>query len=109
MKKIDRDNCPIQRATNVLKDQWSVLLIREFFLEGTRRFSDLQGQLKLSPNTLSDRLKRLEQAGVIDRHIYTQHPPRAQYKLTPKGQALAPVMDALYDWGAAHTPDLKAK
>jgi DNA-binding HxlR family transcriptional regulator len=106
MKKIDRDNCPIHRATNILKDQWSVLVIREFFLEGSRKFSDLQAQLKLSPNTLSDRLKRLEEAGVIDRHLYTQHPPRAEYRLTEKGAALAPVMDALYDWGAANTPDL---
>jgi DNA-binding HxlR family transcriptional regulator len=106
MKQIDRANCPIQRATNIVKDQWSILIIREFFLEGARKFTDLQSHLKLSPNTLSDRLKRLEESGVIDRHLYTQHPPRAEYRLTEKGKALGPVMDALYNWGMNNTPDL---
>lgn len=94
------------RATNEIGDQWSFLIVREFFLEGSRRFSDLQDQLGLSPNTLSARLKKLEEAGIVVRSMYSTHPPRAEYALTDKGRALAPVMDALYDWGMAQTPDL---
>ncbi|MBX2853681.1 MAG: helix-turn-helix transcriptional regulator [Rhodobacteraceae bacterium] len=106
MKTVSRDNCPIHRATNEMGDQWSLLILREFFLEGTRRFSDLEEQLGLSPNTLSTRLKKLEQAGVVVREIYSTNPPRSEYKLTDKGRALAPVMNAIYDWGMTHTPDL---
>lgn len=66
-------------------DQWSLLILREFFLEGTRRFAVFQAELALSPNTLSARLKKLEETGLLSRKVYSQHPPRAQYSLTEKG------------------------
>lgn len=105
MTKFDRASCPVKRATDIFGDQWSFLILREFFLEGPRRFADLQELLDISPNTLSGRLKKLEQAGVIARKMYSDHPPRAEYALTDKGQALSPVMDAIYKWGNAHTED----
>ena len=101
-----RENCPILRATNAMGDQWSILILREFFLEGPRRFQDLQDVLGLSPNTLSGRLKKLESAGIIARRQYSTNPPRAEYHLTEAGQALGPFMGALRTWGETHTPDL---
>ena len=101
-----RENCPILRATNVMGDQWSLLILREFFLAGPRRFQDLQDVLAVSPNTLSGRLKRLEAAGILKRHRYSANPPRSEYRLSDKGQALAPVMNALHKWGTEHTPDI---
>ena len=109
MKDISRDNCPIHRATNAMGDQWSILILREFFLEGARRFQDLQETLGLSPNTLSGRLKKLEESGVVERHFYSKNPPRADYRLTERGRDLAPVMNALYDWGMAHTKGATGK
>ncbi len=106
MTQRNRDNCPILRATNFIGDQWSILILREFFLEGPRRFQDLQDVLNLSPNTLSGRLKRLESGGILVRQQYSSNPPRSEYRLTDKGKALAPVMNALHDWGTAHTDDL---
>jgi len=106
MMELDRSNCPVERATNVIGDQWSFLILREFFLEGPQRFGDLSARLSVSPNTLSARLKKLEQGGVLAREIYSNHPLRARYVLTEKGEALAPVIAALRDWGDAHTPDL---
>ena len=106
MSKAPRENCPILRATNVMGDQWSILILREFFLEGPRRFQDLQDVLGLSPNTLSARLKALEAGNVIERRQYSNNPPRSRYHLTKAGQSLAPVMNALHDWGSKHTPDL---
>ncbi len=97
-------NCPVERATDVIGDQWSFLILREFFLEGPQRFGDLSARLSVSPNTLSARLKKLEQGGVLTREIYSHHPLRARYVLTEKGQALLPVMSALRVWGEAHTP-----
>ena len=105
MMHLNRSNCPIKRATDVFGDQWSFLILREFFLEGPRRFADLQEQLALSPNTLSGRLKKLEQAGVIERRMYSQHPPRADYILTEKGRTLSPIMEALFHWGTDHADD----
>lgn len=106
MANPDRKNCPILRATNAMGDQWSILILREFFLEGPRRFQDLQDVLGVSPNTLSARLKKLEAAGIVARRQYSTNPPRAEYRLTEAGQALGPVMRALRSWGEAHTPDL---
>ena len=106
MKEVDRQNCPIQRASNVMGDQWSLLILREFFLEGPRRFQDLQDMLKISPNTLSGRLRRLEDGGVLQRQIYSNNPPRWEYRLTEVGHALAPVITAIRAWGEEHTPDL---
>jgi len=48
-------------------------------------------------------LKRLEEAGIVERHFYEQHPPRAEYLLTQKGEELRPVLRALFDWGKRHT------
>ena len=107
MKNISRTHCPIRRATDILTDQWTFLILREFFLEGKRRrFQDLQHELSLSPNTLSNRLKHLENSGILERRQYSDHPPRAEYVLTEKGESFGPVLEALHDWGTRY-PDLK--
>jgi DNA-binding HxlR family transcriptional regulator len=81
-----------------------VLILRDLFLQGPRRFQDLQTSLSgISPNTLSARLKRLEDAGIIERQMYAEHPPRAEYVLTDKGRELGPVLKALRAWGERHT------
>ena len=97
--------CPVARALNVVGERWSLLVLRDLVLHGPRRFQDLQSSLVgISPNTLSARLKTLEEAGVIERRFYDQHPPRAEYVLTEKGEALRPVVRALREWGEQHAP-----
>ena len=56
----------------------------------------------IPPNTLSDRLKMLEENGIVERAFYDQHPPRADYVLTDKGRELGPVIRAMRDWGTKH-------
>jgi DNA-binding HxlR family transcriptional regulator len=69
------------------------------------RFQDFQRSLPgLSPNTLSARLKTLEEHGIIGRKLYEEHPPRAEYLLTEKGRTLGPILKALLDWGKKHAP-----
>ncbi|WP_135501518.1 winged helix-turn-helix transcriptional regulator [Roseovarius aestuariivivens] len=99
-----RENCPVMHATNAMGDQWSILILREFFLEGPRRFQDLQDVLEASPNTLSARLKKLEGAGILERRQYSKNPPRAEYHLTEAGEALRPVIRALHAWGSSFAP-----
>ena len=76
------------------------MILREFFLKGPRRYQQLQSALiGIGPGTLSERLKTLEAEGILDRKLYQQHPPRAEYLLTDKGRALGDVLLAMRDWG----------
>ena len=75
-------------------------MLRDLFRKGPLRFQDLAAGLPgIAPNTLSARLKALERQDVIVARLYEQHPPRFEYFLTEKGQALGPVLKALYQWG----------
>jgi DNA-binding HxlR family transcriptional regulator len=96
--------CPIARTLDIVGERWTILILRDLVLSGPRKFQDLERSLAgISPNTLSTRLKRLEEAGIVERHFYEQHPPRAEYVLTEKGNELRPVLKALLDWGQRHT------
>lgn len=98
-KKYD-SRCPVARTLNAIGDGWSVLILRDLFTHEKCRFQDLQKSLSpIVPSTLSQRLKRLEEDGIIDRKIYNDRPVRAEYELTEKGRTLGPVMLALESWG----------
>jgi len=87
-------------ALDTIGDSWTILILRDLFLHGPRKFQDLQESLVgASPNTVSARLKKLEERGIVERRFYEQHPPRAEYVLTSKGRELGPVLKALRDWG----------
>ena len=97
-------NCPVARTLDIIGERWSVLILRDLFLQGPRKFQDFERSLSgISPNTLSARLKRLEEDGIIERRFYAEHPPRAEYLLTPKGRELGPAVKALRAWGERHT------
>lgn len=88
------------RALDVVGERWSLLILRDLFRQGPRRFQQLEAGLPgVAPNTLSARLKTLEAQGVIATRLYDSHPPRYEYFLTDKGKALGPVLKALYNWG----------
>ena len=96
--------CPVARTLDIIGDRWTILILRDLFLEGPRKFQDFERSLTgISPNTLSARIKTLEQSDIIARRLYEEHPPRAEYFLTDKGRALGPVLRALLDWGQKHT------
>jgi len=93
------ETCPVARAVRVLDGKWTMLVIRDL-LAGTRRFSELRTSLAgISPKTLTDRLRSLEQHGLVERASYAEIPPRVEYRLTPAGRTLEPVLAALADWG----------
>ncbi len=95
--------CPLSRTLRVVGDAWTLLILRDL-LGGAVRFSELQESLgPISPNVLSDRLKHLEEFGIVERIFYSDHPPRAKYSLTKKGRALGPVLREMRDWGQRHT------
>ena len=95
--------CPVARTLDLIGDRWTILILRDLLLEGPRKFHDFERSLTgISPNTLSARLKTLEQSGIVERRLYGHHPPRAEYLLTDKGRALGPVLKALLEWGQRH-------
>jgi DNA-binding HxlR family transcriptional regulator len=101
-KKEYGQRCPVARTLELVGDRWTLLIVRDL-LGGTRRFQDLQRGLPgLAPNILSDRLKLMEEHGLVVRRFYSDHPPRAEYALTPKGQELGVVIGALAAWGSRH-------
>ena len=96
--------CPIARTLDIIGERWTILILRDLVVDGPRRFQDFERSLAgISPNTLSARLKRLEDAGIVERRFYEQHPPRAEYLLTEKGRELRPILRALLEWGRRHT------
>jgi DNA-binding HxlR family transcriptional regulator len=96
--------CPVARTLDIVGDRWTILILRDLILEGPRKFQDLQSAFpKISPNTLSARLKTLEQHGIVERRIYEDHPPRSEYVLTDKGRELRPVLRTLRVWGEKYT------
>ena len=93
-------HCPVARTLDIVGERWSMLILRDLLLHGPRRYQDFQESLAgVAPNTLSARLKELEARGLIERKLYSEHPPRLEYHLTEKGKSLGPVMRALRDWG----------
>ena len=96
--------CPIARTLDIVGERWTILILRDLVTGGPRKFQDFERSLDgISPYTLSARLKRLEEAGIVERRFYEQHPPRAEYVLTEKGKELCPVLRTLFDWGQRHT------
>lgn len=94
--------CPVAKSLELVGDRWTLLLVRDL-LQGPQRFQDFQTSLKgIPPNVLSDRLKRMEEHGLVARRFYSEHPPRAEYTLTDTGRELGVVVGALATWGARH-------
>jgi DNA-binding HxlR family transcriptional regulator len=95
--------CPVARTLDIIGERWTILILRDLFREGPRKFNDFEFSLRgISPNTLSARLKSLEEHGILGRRIYEDHPPRAEYFLTEKGRTLGPILKALLEWGQKH-------
>jgi DNA-binding HxlR family transcriptional regulator len=92
------DACSIARTLEVIGDRWTLLILRDAF-KGVRRFDDIQRDLGIARNILTDRLQKLVDHGVLSRTPYQAHPPRYEYRLTPKGRDLSPALVALMHWG----------
>src|SRR3954463_15405977 len=92
-------DCPVCRTADIISGKWTLLLIRDL-AEGSCRFCELERSLEgISPRTLSLRLRALEDNGIVDRRTYPEVPPRVEYGLTEKGQALVPLIEDMRAYG----------
>ncbi len=90
--------CGVARFLELLEGPWATLIVREL-LPGPRRFTELrQGLPGISPHTLTRRLRRFEEYGVVARRAYAEVPPRVEYELTGLGQKLKPVLESMAEW-----------
>ena len=93
--------CPIARSLQRVGDEWSVLILRDA-LYGLTRFDEFEKSLGIAPNILTRRLTRLVAAGMLERHQYSEHPRRHEYRLTDAGRDFRTVMLAILAWGNRH-------
>ncbi len=95
----DTTSCAVAACTKILGAKWTALIVHDLS-EGARRFSELEAACPgISPRTLSERLRALEHEGIVVRRSYAESPPRVEYELTEKGEALLPIIDEMRRFG----------
>lgn len=98
---------PLARALDRVGDRWSLLVV-EALLDGSRRFGELAEVVTgIAPNILTDRLRRLERAGVLRSTPYQERPTRFAYDLTAEGRDLASAVRILADWGSSGSDEVE--
>lgn len=95
-------NCPIAQSLAIFGDRWTLLIVRNAFL-GVKRFELFQKDLGITRHVLSERLSRLVEQGILEKQAYVDRQQRFEYVLTDKGRALAPVLQAMMQWGLQWT------
>jgi DNA-binding HxlR family transcriptional regulator len=101
----DSATCGVAACAEIIGAKWTALLVHDLS-EGPRRFSELEHScVGISPRTLSERLRALEDEGILTRHSFPESPPRVEYELTEKGQSLLPIIDEMRRFGHAWLVD----
>jgi DNA-binding HxlR family transcriptional regulator len=100
-KSFNTMQCPIARSLERVGEWWSILILRDAF-HGLTRFDQFQKSLDIAPNMLTRRLNALVEAGLLERHRYSERPPRDEYLLTERGRDFRPVLWAMLAWGNKH-------
>jgi DNA-binding HxlR family transcriptional regulator len=95
-----RSNCPIACSLDLLGDKWTLLVLRDIVVLNKSRFEEfLASPEKISTNILTDRLHKLEEAGLICKEPYSNHASRMAYSPTKKGRSVATILDEFVKWG----------
>jgi len=104
-------SCPgtVEPILEILNGKWMLLLLFELF-NGTKRFGELRRKLQpISPKTLTDRLRLLEEKGIVTRTLYPGVPLHVEYELTESGQGLQPIFAAMWAWTQQYGANLRAE
>ena len=103
---VDDDGCSIERAAEIFGDAWTLMIVREILVNGTRRFSELESTLGIATNVLASRLQRLAQVGIIEQREYQDRGARTRmcYQATRSGRDVIVILTALAQWEHRHAP-----
>ena len=98
MRRTDAAQCPAETTIQLIGGRWKVPIVWHLF-GGTKRFGELKRALPdVTAKMLTQQLRELEEAGVVRRKVYAEVPPKVEYSLTPRGETLKPVVDAMCRW-----------
>jgi DNA-binding HxlR family transcriptional regulator len=101
MNPVHDATCSVAACAEIIGAKWTAILVHDLS-EGPRRFSELEHSCPgISPRTLSERLRALEQEKILERRSYPESPPRVEYELTEKGEGLLPIIDEMRRFGHA--------
>jgi len=102
-------SCPTETTLDVISGRWKVMVIY-WLLQGERRFNQLQRDLAgITHRTLAKQLKEMEADGLVERRDHGEIPPRVDYRLTPLGRSLEPVLMAMDDWAQKYGGKLRQR
>lgn len=100
LTKDELPECPVVTTVRLIGNKWKLLIVRNLMYDGKQRFKDFIKSIPaISKKVLTDNLRSLEDDGLIEREVFAEVPPRVEYSLSPLGQSLKPILDAMYDWG----------
>ena len=98
-----RSDCPVSYALDIFGDKWTLLIIRDLAFEGKKFYTEfLKSKEKIATNILSDRLRKLENNGVIESKVYEELKTKKEYSLTEKGKHLIPVLIEMILWSSKY-------
>lgn len=99
LTKEEMPACPVATTVQLIGSKWKLLILRNL-RERPWRFNELKRDLKgISQKVLTDSLRAMEEDGIIIRTVYPEVPPRVEYALTPLGETMGPILDAMAEWG----------
>ena len=106
-KKEELPACPVATTVQLIGSKWKLLILRNLLVRPWR-FNELRKDLEgISPKVLTDSLRALEADGIITRTVYPEVPPRVEYALSPLGQSMKPILDAMEQWGTEYKKKLQ--
>ena len=98
--------CPVATTVQLIGSKWKLLILRNLLMRPWR-FNELRKDLEgISQKVLTDSLRALEEDGIITRTVYPEVPPRVEYALSPLGQSMKPILDAMEEWGTEYKKKL---
>ncbi len=101
-------HCPVELVIELISGKWKLLILREL-ISGTKRFSHLQRSIPgITQKMLTKQLRELERAGLVERNVYPEVPPRVEYSLTKLGRSLEEIFNAMHRWGERYMKEMGA-
>ena len=101
--------CPVETTARILGGRWKAAVLEQLF-QDAKRFSELKRAIaRITQRTLSQQLRELQSAGIVERTVYPDTPPRVMYAVTPLGKSLRPWLDAMCHWGKSHSAAMALK
>ncbi len=102
LTKQELPDCPVATTVQLIGNKWKLLILRNLLYNGKQRFSDFIKTIPISQKVLTDNLRALEKDGLVEREVFAEVPPRVEYSLSPLGNSLRPILDAMMEWGAEY-------